>query len=109
MAAGDAQRYRESRGVAALHYPLSPPEQFVCLRRHYEVIVVQSADLVRPPRDRDLAPLGKEGRMVSFLVCLLAYPACELGCSGEVVEPKASFQLLCAVALDDLPLGHLLL
>jgi hypothetical protein len=46
--------------------------------------------------------------MVSFLVCLLAYPACELECLGEVVEPKASFQLLCAVALDDLSLGHLL-
>jgi hypothetical protein len=46
--------------------------------------------------------------MVSFLVCLLAYPACELECLGEVVEPNASFQLLCAVALDDLSLGHLL-
>jgi hypothetical protein len=107
MAAGDAQRYRESTGVAALHYPLSPPQQFVCLGRHYEVVVVQSADLVRPPRDRDIAPFGQEGRMVSFLVCLLAYPACEPKCWDEVVEAKASFQLLCALALDDLPLGHL--
>ena len=70
---------------------------------------MQFADLVRPPRGRDLAPLGQEGRMVSFLGCLLAYPACELECLGEVVEAKASFQLLCAIALDDLPLGHLLL
>ena len=43
--------------------------------------------------------------MVSFLV----FPECELECLGEVVELKASFQLLCAVALDVLSLGHLLL
>jgi hypothetical protein len=47
--------------------------------------------------------------MVSFLVCFLAYPECELECLGEVVEPRASFQLVCAVALDDISLGHLLL
>jgi hypothetical protein len=37
--------------------------------------------------------------MVSFLLGLLAYPAHELECPGEVVEADASLQLLCAVAL----------
>jgi hypothetical protein len=67
---------------------------------------VQPADLVRPPRDRNPAPLGQQRGVVYFLFRLLAYPICELKCLGEVAEAEAPFQLLCAITFDDLPFGN---
>ena len=46
------------------------PNEHIRLRRHYEVVSVQTTDLMCPLGDRYPAPLGQQRRVVSLLLGL---------------------------------------
>jgi len=79
----------------------------VALRRHDEVVAVQPFDLVRPPPDRHLAPLGQNGRVVPLRLGQFANLLREGERLRVVVEPVLALQLVeVAIALD-LPVRNL--
>src|ERR687889_1763222 len=79
--------------------------EFIRFRRHYEVVSVQTTDLVCPPRDRYLAPLGQQRRVVPLLLGLPAYSVGESQCLGKVTEPEHALQAFDAFPLHYVPLG----
>src|SRR4030095_8725315 len=79
----------------------------VGLRCHDEIIPVQVADLVRPPGDRDLAPLGGQARMMTFFFGLFADRIGESDSVFKVLELEQPVQLRNAVFSNNLPLGYL--
>ena len=68
---------------------------------------MQPMDGMRLPIDRDLAPFGKQTRMMVFGVGDLRHPVGEYNCFGEIFKPKDSFQLRYTVFFQDLPIGDL--
>src|SRR5918998_4052660 len=80
-------------------------KDLVRFRRHDEVVSVQTTDLVRPPGDCYLAPLGQQRRVVALLLGLPAYSVGESKRLGEVTEPELALQAFDAFPLHYLPLG----
>lgn len=82
--------------------------QAVGLGSHDEVVAVQAANLVGPPRDGDATPLRKESGVMSFLLRESADLVCQIERLREVFETKRALQPGDAFAGDDLPFGDLL-
>ena len=61
---------------------------------------------MRPPGDRDFAPLGRESRMVAFFFCRCADVIGEGDSVFEVFELEQTIQFGNIVLGDDLPLGY---
>ena len=58
---------------------------------------MQTADLMCPPADGDLAPLGQQCRVVVFFLSNLAYPVGEFERIDEITEctdPRNSWRLI---------------
>jgi hypothetical protein len=75
--------------------------------RHDEVVLVQTTNLVCPPGDRHLAPLGQQCRVVPLLLGLLACSVGESQRLGKVTEPEhalQAFDALSAVQNQDIPM-----
>ena len=81
--------------------------ELIRFRRHYEVISVQTTDLMCPPGDRYPAPLGQQRRVVPLLLGLFAYSVGESQCLGKVTEPEQALQAFDAFPLHHVPLGDL--
>ena len=79
----------------------------VGLGRHDEVVPVEPADLVGPPRHRDPSPLGEQGRMVALRLGEGANLIGEDQRVREVRELKESLEPHDAVALHQAPVGDL--
>src|SRR5215204_4954306 len=102
------QESRRGRSSPALEiWARASFREFIRFRRHYEVVSVQTTDLVCPPGDRYLAPLGQQRRVVPLLLGLLAYSVGESHCLGKVTEPELTLQIFDAFPLHYLPLGDL--
>jgi len=74
---------------------------------HHEVITMEPADLVRPERDRDPAPLGQDRRMMSLVLRQRADAIREGERLGEIRNARDAFQPLKPVAFQQRPLGNL--
>src|ERR671911_83568 len=81
--------------------------ELIRFRRHDEVVSVQTTDLVRPPGDGYLAPLGQQRRVVPLLLGLLAYSVGESQGLGKVMEPEHALQAFDTFPLHYLPLRDL--
>jgi hypothetical protein len=79
--------------------------ELIRFRRHYEVVSVQTTDLMCPPGDRYPAPLGQQRWVVPFLLGLLAYSVGESQCLGKVTEPEHALQAFDAFTLHYVLLG----
>ena len=64
-------------------------------------------DGMRPPTDRDLAPLSQQSGVMVFGIGDLRHPVGEYNRFGEIFEPKDSFQPRLIVFLKDLPVRGL--
>jgi hypothetical protein len=74
------------------------PKEHIHLRRHYEVVSVQTTDLMCPPGDRYPAPLGQQRRVVSLLLGLWSAAFWRVR-SEELLQVTASEpRLLCTQA-----------
>src|SRR5215210_113430 len=98
----------KGRNSSAIGTWLRPSfKELVRFRRHDEVVSVHTTDLVCPPGNRYLAPLGQQRRVVALILGLLAYSVGESQCLGEVTEPEHALQAFDAFPLHYLPLGNL--
>ncbi len=68
---------------------------------------MQTTDLVCPPANGYLAPLGQQCGVVSLLFGLLAYSVGESQRLGEVTELEHTLQAFDALPLHYLPIGDL--
>src|SRR5215204_2269090 len=86
-----------------------PPSfrELIRLCCHYEVVSVQTTDLMCPPGDRYPTPLGQQRRVVPFLLGSFAYSVGESQCLGKVTEPENALQAFDAFPLHYMPLGDL--
>src|SRR3712207_9556763 len=99
---------RRGRASPTIETWLGPSfKELIHPSRHDEVVLVQTTDLVCPPGDPYLAPLGQQRGVVALLLGLLAHFVGEGQRPGEVVEPKRALQALDALALHDLPVRDL--
>src|SRR5918994_762425 len=70
----ESQRRRRGRSFSAIETWLRASfGEFVRPSRHDEVVLVQTTNLVCPPGDRYLTPLGQQCGVVPLLLGLLAY------------------------------------
>jgi hypothetical protein len=74
---------------------------------HNEVVAVQAANLMRPPRNGDAAQLCENCRMMSFGLRERTDLVRELERFGEVLETKDALKLGNSFALRDFPVGNL--
>ena len=74
---------------------------------HDEVVPVQAANLMRPPGNRDAAPLRENSRMMSFRLREHSHLVREFEGFDEVVDAKHALQLGNSIALHDLPIRNL--
>ena len=81
--------------------------QFVSLRRHYEIILVQTMDLMGPPLNGHFAPLGHDKRMMVFFFCGSANFIGKHHRFCKVLELKNPLKPLFTVDFFDLPFRHL--
>src|SRR5215210_5035005 len=99
---------RRGRSSPAIQTWLGPSfKELVRSRRHDEVVLVHTSDLVCPPGDRYLAPLGQQRGVVALLLGLLAHFIGEGQRLGEVFELKRALQVLGALPFHYVPLGDL--
>src|SRR5690606_9520825 len=68
-----------------------------------EVVAMQTVDLVRPPGDSDLAPLGHQGRVLAEGFGQLAYLVGKGERAGKIIEGKNALQLLHTILFHQLP------
>ena len=70
-------------------------------------VLVQTADLMRPPGNRYLALLGQQRGVVPFPLGPLAHRVGETQGLGKVTEPEHTLQALDALPLHQLSVGAL--
>lgn len=79
------------------------PEQSVRPRRHDEIVMVQTVNLVGPPAHRYLAELQQQGRMVALLFSQVRHLVGKGLRLDKIAKTKLPLQLTDAIYLNDLP------
>src|ERR671910_1631300 len=99
---------RRGRASPTIETWLGPSfKELIHPSRHDEVVLVQTTDLVCPPGDPYLAPLGQHRGVVALLLGLLTHFVGEGQRLGEVTELKRALQAFGALPFHYLPLGDL--
>ena len=80
----------------------------VRFRCHDEIVAVQTANRVGPPADGDLAPFGKQRRVVILLLSNLTNLVGKCQRFNEVLEAVSALQAWNAILFHDLPARDLL-
>jgi hypothetical protein len=100
-------RFRRAAGYRTRRHDCSSASptarHSIRLLRHNEIVAMQALDLVRPPGDRDFAPLGQSCRVMSFRFCNLGDLVRERDGIDKIFELEHALQPFDIFALHNLP------